>query len=103
MTADQYPIVHEHLFAAIVAVLGADTVTADVAAAWDRVYWMMAETLIDMERELYAEAGVAAGDVYRRAKVIARVADPSGAVLITVAPVAARSVNSFPANTCRSA
>ncbi|BBZ00731.1 hemin transporter [Mycolicibacterium chitae] len=88
VTADQYPIVHEHLFAAIVAVLGADTVTADVAAAWDRVYWMMAETLIDMERELYAEAGVAAGDVYRRAKVIARVADPSGAVLITVAPVA---------------
>ena len=37
VTADQYAIVHEHLFAAIVEVLGADTVTADVAAAWDRV------------------------------------------------------------------
>ena len=58
ITADQYPIVHEHLFAAIVEVLGADIVTAEVAEAWDRVYWIMADTLIDLERELYAEAGV---------------------------------------------
>jgi nitric oxide dioxygenase len=88
VTADQYPIVHEHLFAAIVAVLGADTVSAVVAAAWDRVYWMMAETLIALEHELYDAAGVAAGDVYRRARVISRVADPAGAVLITVRPLA---------------
>ncbi|BBX18362.1 hemin transporter [Mycolicibacterium duvalii] len=85
VTADQYPIVHEHLFAAIVKVLGADTVTADVAAAWDRVYWIMADTLIALERDLYRAAGVADGDVYRRARVVARVDDPSGAVLITVA------------------
>lgn len=83
ITADQYPIVHEHLFAAIVEVLGADTVTAEVAAAWDRVYWIMANTLIDMERALYEEAGVAAGDVYRRARVTGRVDDPSGAILVT--------------------
>ncbi|ANE82205.1 hemin transporter [Mycobacterium adipatum] len=85
ITADQYPIVHEHLFAAIVEVLGADTVTAEVAEAWDRVYWIMAETLIDMERALYEEAGVTPGDVYRRAPVTHRVDDPSGAVLVTVA------------------
>lgn len=84
ITADQYPIVHEHLFAAIVEVLGADTVTAEVAEAWDRVYWIMANTLIDMERALYEEAGVAAGDVYRRAQVTGRVDDPSGAILVTV-------------------
>ncbi|MGK2868113.1 MAG: globin domain-containing protein [Mycobacterium sp.] len=84
ITADQYPIVHEHLFAAIVEVLGADTVTAEVAEAWDRVYWIMADTLIDMERALYAEAGVSDGDVYRRAQVISRVDDPSGAILVTV-------------------
>lgn len=84
ITADQYPIVHEHLFAAIVEVLGADTVTAEVAEAWDRVYWIMANTLIDMERALYEEAGVAAGDVYRRARVTGRVDDPSGAILVTV-------------------
>ena len=89
ITADQYPIVHEHLFAAIVEVLGADTVTAEVAEAWDRVYWIMADTLIDMERALYEEAGVAAGDVYRRARVTGRVDDPSGAVLVTVGGPAA--------------
>ncbi|MCF6391007.1 globin domain-containing protein [Mycobacterium sp. MBM] len=85
VTADQYPIVHEHLFAAIVEVLGADTVTAEVAEAWDRVYWIMADTLIDMERALYAGAGVDAGDVYRRVRVIDRTDDPSGAILVTVA------------------
>lgn len=84
ITADQYEIVHEHLFAAIVEVLGADTVTADVAEAWDAVYWMMAGTLIELERGLYAAAGVDDGDVYRRARVVAREDDPSGAVLLTV-------------------
>lgn len=85
--ADQYPVVHEHLFAAIVEVLGADVVTAAVAEAWDRVYWIMADTLIELERGLYAEAGVSEGDVYRRTRVLARVDDPSGAVLVTVARV----------------
>lgn len=84
ITADQYEIVHEHLFAAIIEVLGADTVTPEVANAWDAVYWMMARTLIELERSLYAEAGVADGDVYRRARVVARTDDPSGAVLLTV-------------------
>jgi nitric oxide dioxygenase len=82
--ADQYPIVHEHLFAAIVEVLGADTVTADVAAAWDRVYWIMADTLIALERDLYRGAGVEDGDVFRRLRVTAREDDPSGTVLLTV-------------------
>lgn len=81
---DQYPIVHEHLFAAIVEVLGADTVTAEVAAAWDRVYWIMADTLIELERGLYADAGVETGDVFRRLRVTGREDDPSGAVLVTV-------------------
>ncbi len=85
VTAEQYPIVHEHLFAAIVKVLGAETVTAEVAEAWDRVYWIMADTLIALERDLYASAGVEPGDVYRRLRVTSRVDDPSGAVLVTVA------------------
>lgn len=61
---DQYPIVHEHLFAAIVEVLG-DAVTAEVAAAWDEVYWHMANALISIEKGLYADAGVPDGDVWR--------------------------------------
>lgn len=88
VTADQYPIVYDNLFAAIVTVLGADTVTDEVAAAWDRVFWIMADTLIALERDLYRGAGVADGDVYRRAEVVSRVDDPSGTVLLTVRPVA---------------
>jgi nitric oxide dioxygenase len=85
ITADLYSVVHHHLFAAIVQVLGAETVTADVAEAWDRVYWIMAGTLIELERSLYADAGVADGDVFRRLRVTSRVDDPSGAVLVSVA------------------
>lgn len=96
ITADQYQIVHDNLFAAIVEVLGADTVTAEVAEAWDRVYWIMADVLIALEHDLYVEAGVADGDVYRRAKVTARMADPSGAVLITVRPIAGEIPNFLP-------
>ena len=42
ITEDQYPIVHEHLFAAIVEILG-DAVTPEVAGAWDEVYCHMAQ------------------------------------------------------------
>ena len=64
ITEDQYPIVHEHLFAAIVEVLG-DAVTPEVATAWDEVYWHMAHALVTIEKRLYAETGVADGEVWR--------------------------------------
>ena len=64
ITEDQYPIVHEHLFAAIVEVLG-EAVTPEVASAWDEVYWHMAKALVTIENGLYAETGVVPGDVWR--------------------------------------
>ncbi|MEV0360767.1 globin domain-containing protein [Nocardia sp. NPDC050697] len=64
----QYEIVHTYLFQAIAEVLGA-AVTPEVAAAWDEVYWLMAETLIAMEAELYRAAGVAPGAVWRTVRV----------------------------------
>lgn len=93
ITPESYPLVHTHLFAAIVEVLGADVVTPDVAAAWDRVYWIMADTLIDLERRLYSDAGVDVGDVFRRARVVGRVDDPSGTVVLTIAS----TIGEFPA------
>ncbi|MFJ8502894.1 globin domain-containing protein [Streptomyces avermitilis] len=51
---EQYAVVHEHLFAAIAEILG-DAVTPEVAAAWDEVYWLMANALIAIERRLYAQ------------------------------------------------
>ncbi|APA99770.1 globin domain-containing protein [Nocardia seriolae] len=85
VTEPEYRIVHEHLFAAIVEVLGADVVTPAIAAAWDRVYWLMATTLIDFERELYDAAGVEPGDVFRQTRVVERIDDPSGVATFVVA------------------
>lgn len=65
---EQYAIVHRHLFAAIAEVLG-DAVTPEVAAAWNEVYWLMAETLIGMEAGLYREAGVTPDSVWRQVRV----------------------------------
>ena len=54
---DQYQVVHDSLMWAIVDVLG-DAVTPQVAAAWDEVYWLMANALINQERGLYSARGV---------------------------------------------
>ena len=62
---DQYPIVHKYLFEAIVEVLG-DAVTAQVAAAWDELYWQMAADLIEIERELYAGADISPQTVWQK-------------------------------------
>lgn len=71
VTAEQYPIVHEHLFSAIVDVLG-EAVTPEVAAAWDEVYWLMANALIAAEARLYQEAGAPGGDVWRELEIADR-------------------------------
>ncbi|MFX0580785.1 globin domain-containing protein [Nocardia nepalensis] len=84
VTAEQYQVVHDNLFAAIVEVLGADVVTAPVAAAWDRVYWLMADALIDLEKQLYVAAGVEPGDVFRDVIVVERTDDPSGVAVFAV-------------------
>ena len=64
ITEELYPVVHEHLFAAIVEVLG-DAVTPEIAAAWDEVYWNMANALIAIEKGLYEQADVKPGQVWR--------------------------------------
>ncbi|MGW2564559.1 globin domain-containing protein [Streptomyces sp. NPDC001514] len=71
ITSEQYKIVHRHLFDAIADVLG-DAVTPEVAAAWDEVYWLMANALIALEARLYEEAGVAEGEVWRPVRVTSR-------------------------------
>ncbi|MFW0787980.1 FAD-binding oxidoreductase [Gordonia sp. CPCC 206044] len=71
VTRDQYTVVHEHLFAAIVEVLG-DAVTPPVADAWDQLYWDMADLLIASEADLYARAGVTPGQVWHDALVTER-------------------------------
>ncbi|MCX2952453.1 globin domain-containing protein [Lentzea sp. NEAU-D7] len=49
VTAGQYAVVHDHLLAAVGEVLN---VTPEIAEAWSEVYWLMADTLIGLERFL---------------------------------------------------
>lgn len=83
VTAGQYKIVHRHLFAAIAEVLG-DAVTPEVAAAWDEVYWLMANALVATEARLYQEAGVAEGEVWHRMEVVERCDETPDAVSLVL-------------------
>ncbi|MFI9275518.1 globin domain-containing protein [Kitasatospora sp. NPDC052896] len=82
----QYPIVREHLFAAIAEVLGA-AVTPEVAAAWDEVYWLMANALIAIETRLSQQAGTADGTSWREYRVTERRRETDEVVTFVVRPV----------------
>ncbi|WP_328896269.1 globin domain-containing protein [Streptomyces sp. NBC_00236] len=85
VTAAQYDVVHTHLFAAIAEVLG-DAVTPEVAAAWDEVYWLMANALIAIEERLYAQQGVVAGDVWRDSEVVSRTEETADVATFQLRP-----------------
>lgn len=85
VTPAQYEVVHTHLFAAIAEVLG-DAVTPEVAAAWDEVYWLMANALIAIEERLYAEQGVVAGDVWREWEVVSRTEETDDVARFRIRP-----------------
>ncbi|SEL03207.1 globin domain-containing protein [Streptacidiphilus jiangxiensis] len=82
----QYDVVHRHLFAAIVEVLG-DAVTPEVAAAWDEVYWLMANALIALEEGLYAEQGCLAGGTWRDWEVVDRTEETGDVTSFLLRPV----------------
>ncbi|WP_369182149.1 globin domain-containing protein [Streptomyces sp. Y1] len=91
---DQYKVVHEHLFAAIVEVLG-EAVTPEVAAAWDEVYWLMANALMAVEDRLRAEAAAADGDpadLWRPYTVVTRHQETDAVTTFVVRPADGRPV-----------
>ncbi|MGP9489842.1 globin domain-containing protein [Glutamicibacter sp. AOP33-2CA-4] len=80
---EQYPIVYEHLFAAIAEDLG-DTLTQEIAEAWSEVYWLMAHALIKIEKGLYAQQ---ANDVvYSPWRLIERTEAANGSLTFSFAP-----------------
>ncbi|MFF5454177.1 globin domain-containing protein [Streptomyces sp. NPDC012950] len=85
VTSEQYKVVHEHLFAAIVEVLG-DAVTPEVARAWDEVYWLMANALIAVEARLYQESGVTEGQVWRPMEISERREETADTVSFVLRP-----------------
>ncbi|GAA4872958.1 globin domain-containing protein [Kitasatospora terrestris] len=94
VTAAQYRVVHTHLFAAIVEVLG-DAVTPEVAAAWDEVYWLMANALIAIEKRLYEEAGAADGNSWREYRVRSRQTETAEVAAFAVQPADGGPVPAF--------
>ncbi|MHA7145352.1 globin domain-containing protein [Arthrobacter sp. TmT3-37] len=83
LRSDQYEIVHEHLMWAIVDVLG-DAVTPEVAAAWDEVYWLMANVLINQERSMYAAVGLAPETIWRSWRVVEKIRETEDVVTFVV-------------------
>ncbi|MYX08156.1 hemin transporter [Streptomyces sp. SID8375] len=88
---DQYPIVREHLFAAIADVLG-DAVTDEVVRAWDEVYWLMAHALIAVEKRLLREAGVRDGAGWRPYRVAGRIEETDEVATFLLRPADGASV-----------
>jgi nitric oxide dioxygenase len=64
-------------------VLG-DAVTAEVAAAWDEVYWLMAYALVNMERALYSARGVTPQSTWRDWQVVQKTQDTEDVVTFVV-------------------
>ncbi|MEU2916468.1 globin domain-containing protein [Streptomyces massasporeus] len=91
VTPEQYGVVHEHLFAAIAEVLG-DAVTPEVAAAWDEVYWLMANALIAVERRLREEHG---GPAWRAWEVVERAAETADVTTFRLRPADCGPVRDF--------
>lgn len=88
---EQYEVVHEHLFAALAEVLG-EAVTPEVAAAWDEVYWLMANALIAVEKRLYEESGSRGP---RQWEVVERVDETADVVSFRLRPVDGGPVADF--------
>ncbi|MFS4092918.1 globin domain-containing protein [Streptomyces sp. AF1A] len=88
---EHYPVVHEHLFAAIAEVLG-EAVTPEVAAAWDEVYWLMANALMAIEKRLYEESGTTAR---RPWEVVERVEETADVVTFRLRPADGGPVRDF--------
>lgn len=80
---EHYPIVHEHLFGAIARDLG-DAATPEVVAAWDEVYWLMADALIKIEKGLCA--GQANTVVFAPFRVAAKQPTGTTTTAITLEP-----------------
>lgn len=86
LAPDQYQTVHDHLMWAIVDVLG-DAVTAEVAAAWDEVYWLMANVLINSERTMYDALGLGPDTVWRNWRVAQKISETEDVVTFVVEPL----------------
>jgi nitric oxide dioxygenase len=90
---EQYQIVHDSLMWAIKDVL-ADAVTPQIAAGWDEVYWLMAYTLMHIERGIYSARGVRPRTVWRQWKVRQKIPETDDVMTFVVERTGDRLVKS---------
>lgn len=86
---DEYPTVYQHLFGAIAADLG-EAATPEVVDAWTEVYWLMANALISIEKNLYA--GAASDRPFAPWRVIAKEMTGGDVAVITFEPADATPI-----------
>ena len=91
LSPDQYQVVHDHLMWAIVDVLG-DAVTPEVAAAWDEVYWLMANMLINKERGLYNAVHLTPETIWRTWRVAEKIQETDDVARFVVERIDEREV-----------
>ncbi|GAA1287253.1 MULTISPECIES: globin domain-containing protein [Streptomyces] len=94
ITSDQYKLVHQHLFSAIGDVLG-EAVTDEVTAAWDEVYWLMANALIAIEARLYQGSGTVEGEIWHRMEIAERREETPDTVSLVLRRADGRPAGSF--------
>jgi nitric oxide dioxygenase len=80
---DQYMTVHDHLMWAIGDVLGG-AVTQEIADAWDEVYWLFANTLINKERGLYNAVRLSPETIWRTWRVKEKIRETEDVVTFVV-------------------
>jgi nitric oxide dioxygenase len=76
---------------AIGDVLG-EAVTPEVAAAWDEVYWLMANALTNQERGLYSARGVFPHTMWRQWQVVQKIEETGDVVTFVVRRIGDRLV-----------
>lgn len=82
---EQYTIVGRNLMAAVAEVLG-EAVTAEVAAAWDEVYWLFAAQLIAEEARIYQSSGVDPAQPMRPYRLVRRIEETADVVSFVLEP-----------------
>lgn len=91
LSPDQYHVVHDNLMWAIVDVLG-EAVTPEVGAAWDEVYWLMANMLINKERGLYDAVRLGPETIWRTWRVAEKTRETADVVSFVVERIDEREV-----------
>lgn len=84
--AAQYTVVGRYLLGAVKKVLG-DAITAEVAAAWDEVYWLFGTSLIAEEGKLYAQGCTDPEQPWRKYRVVERFEESDEVFSLLLSPV----------------